>query len=299
MKYIEYVTRRFMARFDRFEPMIMDSTARKAFKKCDRFYFYRIVLGFAPVKEKYQANLDWGTARHVFREKLELFDIQVATSAALKVNIAESEVKKYRFLNDRVRLQKMLAVDYDNWEKEKEQGKIVTVEGSIEQPINIQLPDGSYSGGRVDKMIMWMGQLWDLDYKTSTKDQAYFASEKDPDDQATRYIYMLSKLHGNLIGGIVFDVMYNLESVVNQSYKVVIQKTQQQLDDWEKGELHLNKQLESNRAEDIWPMREGACQFCPFQRVCKKSNEKSMMAELEANYVLRPWDFEKIRETDT
>jgi hypothetical protein len=187
---------------------------------------------------------------------------------------------------------KSLATDYENWEKEKSQGKIKVL--YIEQVLNTVLPDGSIVAGRIDQGIEWSGQIWDRDWKTSSKPKMIFADQKDPDDQATRYIYILSKLHGRLIGGVVFDVIYNTKTVGPESYTHLVQRTPKQLEQWEKEQIHLNKQLKLNRDSDVWPMREGKCSFCEYKWVCRQSNEAAQVAKLESDFVKNPWDFTKV-----
>lgn len=285
-----------MAKFDRVETIYQDSTAMKYLKSCDRKYFYRIVLGFDVRKQKYQLNLDWGTARHKFREVLENTggDIKAAMEAGLSVKLTIPDprdygAKKFDYLN-KERLIKMFAIDYDLWEKEKAQNKIFVLH--TEQPLNVQLPDGSIVAGRVDQGVEWAGQIWDRDWKTSSKDKAYFAGEKDPDDQASRYIYIFTKLHGQVVGGVIFDVIYNAKTIENEHYTHIVSKTPKQLAQWEKEQIQVNRQLALNREHDTWPMREGNCKFCEFRSVCTKPNELSQMAELESSYVKRPWNFQ-------
>lgn len=289
-----------MAKFPRFESILQDSTAMKLLKSCDRKYFYRIVLGFAPKVEKYQANLDWGSIRHKFREVLETSngDLKLAMDKSLEIKVAPAEVK-FEFMNDRTRLMNMLAVDFQSYELEKDQNKIITIPGSVEQPINVQLPDGSFSAGRVDKMVEWAGAIYDLDYKTSSKSEIMFSKEKDPDDQSTRYIYMLGKLHGKPVGGIIFDVLQNSKTVENIKYKHIVTKTPLQLNQWEKEQIHINKQLELNRSNDVWPMRESSqCAWCPYVWVCRQSNERGQMDKLENEYVRKPWDLTKVEQEE-
>lgn len=299
MKLFEHPNKWFMAKFDRHEPMVQDSTQMKELKQCDRKYFYRMVLGFVPRVTMYQVNLDWGNVRHKFRQILEETNGDVATAMEegykIKLSIPNpnSPAAKFTYLN-KAAVTKAMGMDYARWIKEKEQGKIIVVPGSIEQPINCEMPDGSISGGRVDQMVMFNG-LWDRDWKTSSKPLKEFTKEKDPDDQATRYIYMISRLHGELIRGVMFDVLFTSntksEGLKMEHYVHTVSKTDKQLEMWEREQIHLNKQLNLNRDADIWPMREGKqCKFCDYAWVCRMNNEKAQMAKLESDYVVSPWN---------
>jgi uncharacterized protein (UPF0179 family) len=45
-----------------------------------------------------------------------------------------------------------------------------------------------------------------------------------------------------------------------------------------------------SREEDMYARNEENCSYCPFHQVCLKNTEGGMMAELEAKYMVRPWD---------
>lgn len=306
-KIVPHPNKWFMAKFDRYEPFIQDSTQMKELKQCDRKYFYRMILGFVPRVKMYQINLDWGNARHTFREILENTNGDVATAmeAAYKVKLTppnpNSPEAKYEYLN-KAALTKAMALDYQSYLREKELGRMVVIPGSVEQPLNVQMPDGSYTGGRVDQILQWNG-IWDRDWKTSSKPLPEFAKEKDPDDQATRYIYMLSKLHGDLIRGVMFDVLYTnytkKDGLKMELYEHLVSKTEKQLQMWEREQMHLNKQLLLNRDADIWPMRETKnCKYCEYAKVCRASNEPAQIAQLESNYIVQPWNHLNVKQKE-
>lgn len=309
MKLIDYPNKRFMARFNRYEPYLQDHTATQYLRECDRKYFYRIVLGRDVLKQTYQVVLDWGSAYHKFREILQKTNggLQEALKAALAMPLAIPEQGtpsyKFAYLN-RERQMRSFALAYQHWEKDQEQKKINVI--SVEEPINVELPDGSHSAGRPDEMVVWNGVLWVLDFKSTSKIQSIFASERNPNDQTTRYIYMPSKLHGKQIGGVIYDVLFNIEEPEKERvkkdrgptiYRHIEERTPSELKEWETNQIQLNVQLAANRKTDVWLKRESSqCKWCHYKFVCRKSNEMAQMAELETNFVVRPWDHENVSQ---
>lgn len=300
--------RDFMAKFERHEPVMQDSTMMKELMECPRKFFYRIVLGRVPRTSRYQIVFDFGSAYHKFREILEdTFQktgsaddaYKAAMAYVLSVNLPEdsSPYAKFSYLTN-IRLIKTCQIAYDYWEKEKKLGRFKVL--GIEQPINVQLPDGNYTSGRVDQIVDWSGQIWDRDWKTSSKDEKMFSAGVEPNDQATRYIYMLEKLHGKSVGGVIFEVIYQTKTVEPKIFVVPTQRTAAQLQHWETEQIMLNKILDMYRDQDFWPMHvfKTNCAWCDYAMVCRRPNEKSMMAVLEENYACKPWNHENVEQAE-
>jgi len=294
---VEHPNKKFMAEFDRYEPAIQDHTAMSVLKTCKRKYFLRIVLGRVFPKSQYQTVFDFGSAYHKFRELLETKGYQEAIGYILNVKLTPAEPNsKFAYL-DNIRLLKSCQAAYDHWKKEKELNRIKVI--AVEQPFNVQLPDGTFIGGRADQIVEWNGKLWGRDFKTTSKELSWFQRGLDPNDQATRYIYGESKLHGQQIEGIIFEAIYNTKTVGPKIYSALITKNKWQLDQWEREQVFNNRVLKTIREEDIWPMDDGyQCQFCDYAFVCRKSSEAAMVHELKSNYKLSPWDHSKVEQED-
>jgi PD-(D/E)XK nuclease superfamily len=314
----------FMARFNRYEPKIKDSTAVRSFKTCDRKYFLEIVLGFT--SNTGNIVFAWGISYHKYREVLEReygfgpnkppqFDLPRADAAhttarqiALKYWIAHSdeqpEGSKWEFMSTG-RLIQTFETAYEYWKIEKQRGQIEVI--AIEQPFNVQLADGSYRAGRADQLVRWNGALWGRDFKTTSKDSDFFARSIDPNDQFTGYILGESLLAGEPVQGQIVELMYNVKipkrTTPSKNYGPVVipltvAKTEQQLKQWERELVVVHKQIDMDRELDIWPMKEISCPFCTFHSVCIKPTESSMMAALEQNFTQRAWDCTKIGEVE-
>lgn len=306
----------FMAKFERYEPVILDHTAMITAKACLRKYFYQIVLGRVPKEEV--IYFAWGSAYHKFRHILEVeygigerkpadFDLDRANEAFTKATNAGLEYwrthgrdqeidTRFAFMTAARLLQSFMAA-YKHWCVEKQRGAIVVI--AAEQPFNIQLPDGSHRSGRADQIVRWSGKLWGRDFKTSSKDGAFYQRTLDPNEQFTGYTYAEGKLAGEQIQGQLIEVLYNANATKYKTngpniIELTASRTTYQLNQWEKEHMFYKRIIDMARAEDTWPMEEVSCSFCPYHQVCKQSSEASMMYQLETSYGVRPWDNTKI-----
>lgn len=307
-----------MKEFPRCEPLIKDHTAIHAAKTCFRKYFYQIVIGRVPNNEA--IYFAFGSSYHKFREVLEFEYLEktkgmdskqkrealneigeaallIATNAATATWKRKTKGKdpdvtdKFGFMTG-LRLVQSCMTAYKFWLNEKKLGKIEVL--SVEQPFNVMFPDGSSTSGRADQIVRWNGQLWGRDFKTTSKEGNYYSRGLEPNDQFTRYTYAESKLSGQRVEGQIIEVLYNSKTKGPIINTYLSSRTESQINNWVKEQMHFLKLLELNRKEDVWPMEEVNCPFCPYHQVCKKANEAAMINELKANYIYRPWDNTKI-----
>lgn len=306
----------FMAKYPRYEPVILDHTAMIAAKRCLRYYFYRIVLGRAPREDA--PYFAWGSAYHKYREMLEkgygingdkpkLFDESkaqesyvLAAQAGLdywKKHGRDQELgSKFEFMTTE-RLLKSFMKAYDYWAREKKQGKIEVI--AIEQTFNVELPDGSHRSGRADQIVRWNGKLWGRDFKTTSKDTAFYERSIDPNEQFTGYTYAEGKLCGEPIQGQIIELLFNGKPTKSdpkgpEIVEKVASRTPYQLAAWEREHIFYKGIIDKARETDIWPMQEVTCPFCPFHSVCKQGSEAGMMYQLESQYTVKPWDNTKV-----
>jgi hypothetical protein len=312
MEIHDHPNKKFMAKYDRYEPVILDHTAMISAKTCKRKYFYQIVLGRVPKEDA--IYFAWGSAYHKFREILERqygygnlkplkFDEQLANASfVIAANAGVDYWRKHgkdQGVDDKFswmtspRLLKSFAVAFKHWMLEKQQGKIEIL--AVEQAFNIQLPDGSYRSGRADQIIKWNGKTWGRDFKTSSKDGVFYARTLDPNEQFTGYTYAEGKLTGEQIQGQIIEVLYNAKATKKEEKgpEIVVltaSRTDYQLEMWEKEHMFYKKIIDMCRSEDIWPMEEVGCSFCPYHAVCKQGSEAGMMYQLESQFNVRPWN---------
>jgi hypothetical protein len=310
----EHPNKTFMEKFERFEPKILDSTAIQLAKMCKRKYFFQIVLG--KVSRVTPVYFNFGSAYHKFREVLELSymgnndmfrtprldgDFKAALQAATTYWDKHQRHDppagdKFDFMT-KLRLQQSCLVAYEHWQKEKQQGQIKVL--VVEQPFNVQIIDEEYTSGRFDQIVSFNGKIWGRDFKTSSKDGMYYQRGLTPNDQFTRYTYAESKLKGERVQGQLIEVLYNAKSTKTAQKgptitMIPVGRTDFELDDWERDELQIRKELDLARQTDTWVKNEGHCIFCPFHSVCKMPSIAGQMSKLDYEWDTRPWDNTKV-----
>lgn len=298
---------KFLKNLPRHEPSVMDSTAAKLLMDCRRKYFYRIVLGRKPLKDKFPVILQWGTHYHKFRELLETVGYLKAMEYALQVKLPDVDPNtKFGFLDHR-RFVLTCQKAYERWQDEKAKGKIEVL--AVEQFFTVELFEDYFIAGRWDQVIKWMGKIWIRDWKTTTKDKATFERQIEPNDQAIRYIVAGGKVHGRDIEGVVFEAAYNakepakkttlnMNSKYTEIYSVNTSRNTIQKDNWIREEELRSRQLKVYRQEDIWPMDATKCDWCEYHNVCKSSSEPTMEAKLKQDFKLSPWDCSNTEQVD-
>lgn len=308
--------RKFMVRFPRYEPIVKDHTAIITAKNCFRLYFYRIVLGKTPKEEA--IYFAWGNAYHSFRYHLQKEygygptkppkwdEIKAKEAFAVaafngieywKKHGRDQEAgTKYGFMTTE-RLLRSFKVAWEHWCRETQRGVFEVI--AIEQPFNIQMEDGTCRAGRADQIVKWSGKTWGRDFKTSSKEGQWYERTLDPNEQFTGYTWAEGKLAGIQIQGQLVEVLFNSNPTKSDTkgpkiLEYTASRTTYQLDQWEKEHIFFNKLLDQCREEDIWPMEEVGCPFCPFHVVCKQSSEASMIYQLETQFHTVPWDHTKV-----
>lgn len=294
MKLVEYPNKTFMPNLPRHEPFFQDHTSTIVLKNCPRKYFYRMVLGRTPFKEKYQVVFDFGSAYHKFRELLELEGYGAAMKYIMDVELTIPEPGfKFEYLN-KLRLMKSCQSSYDYWLNEKKQKNIEVI--AVEQPFNVSLDNGLFISGRADQIVKWNGGIWGRDFKTTSKDQVVFSKGLDPNDQSIRYNVGESLLHGQPIRGIIFEAMYNTKTVGPKIFSVLSTRVKYQLDQWIKEQKLVNRILQIYRETDTWPMHEHNCAWCAYAGVCRLTSEEAMVATLKSGFALKPWDHNNVEQ---
>lgn len=301
--------RKFLPIFERSEPIIKDHTAVKQFMECKRKYFYRIVIGKQAKKTSLESIFAWGTAVHKFAEIYSVsFDLTAALTAAdalYKKPVLDKPAWAHLDMATFLRTLGKVQAFFD---EEKRGGFIKTT--AVEAPFNIELPDGNQIGGRMDAIIKFGGQTWVRDYKTTTKRLDYFRTGLDPNDQATRYVYGLSRLQGwnsktqvnsAKANGVEFVLIGN-EAPTKTSpkgtkiEKVSISRSNDQLVSFEEQQMHIHKMIDLCREVDEWPMEPTNCTWCDYQQVCRAPTEGSMKEKLKTDFVHSPWDHQKVEQ---
>lgn len=310
---------RFFPQFKRFEAVTKDHTAVIMFKYCPRKYFYRIVLGRAPKESA--PYFAWGSAYHKFREVIEISyerclkeekdkksAMEIAFTEAANAGMAywkkngqdQPAGSKWEFMT-KERLLKSFMVAFQWWQKEKNTGAIVVL--ATEQPFNVAIGpkhngaegEYEYTGGRFDQIVRWNGKLWGRDFKTTSKEGAYYERGLEPNDQFIRYTFGESMLQGERVHGQIIEVLMNSKKSGPTIKPYPISFTEQQVSRWQIEQLeYWLPAIDRARELDMYPMSEHSCKFCEYHSVCKSPSESSMAMKLQTNYVLSPWDHTRV-----
>lgn len=307
MIYRDVPTRKFLPTLERVEPVSLDHSVTKAFKECPRKYFYRYVLGRKARKERSKLVFSFGNTIHKFFEVVYTTgDFDQALLAALRIHSppGPNDTKKDELIYSNTRVLDTIKICWEFYSREQKQGSITV--SAIEQPFNIMLPDGTETGGRWDQVIRTGGGDWVRDWKTTSKQVGYFATGFDPNDQATRYVYGLSRLKGwskenpdptAMAKGIFFTVIQNMESKASLKIETIpVTKNAQQLLAWEADQIFWYKFLSQCREADHWPMNENQCGWCDYRRVCQLGADSSKEYMLKNEFDLSPWDHNKVEQ---
>ncbi len=296
------------------ETKLMDSSAVTEYQVCPRKYFYRYVLGYAPIKKP--IYFAWGTSVHLFREKVETLylankdeDLQkiVAEGIQYALEFANKEfplaniLPKFDWMTP-ARLLRALLVSAQWWINEKQKGAIKVIAIELPWKVIIKNPHEETEfiiAGRFDNVIEWSRKVWGRDFKTTTEFGGYYINTLSPNDQFTRYTYAQNKLAGwneedpndlPQVGGQLIEVLFGNKTTEPKIEVFPTQRTRSELLTWKKEQIQIHRLMNVNRKDDIWPMNTKSCKFCEYRKVCEGSNETSQMNTLKHNYKIEKWD---------
>lgn len=309
------VLRRFLPILERYEPIILDSSAITTYKTCSRLFFYQYVL--AKVSKDSKPYIRFGSAYHKFREILSkryktwrienpTLDIDSfpdgflleATKAALDLFTKEggdpNPQDRHAHLT-KGRLFASIKIAYEYWKDEKRKGQVIVI--GVEDSINFQYANGNRKCGRVDESIEWNGKLWIRDFKCSGKDPKYYPKSLKIKDQAYTYLTGAASLSGRKVEGIIYEQMYNDKPTKTTQkgpsiHPHIIQFTPAQLKNWDYEQQLIHEQINRSRELDIYPMCENdlRCVWCDYYEVCDAMNENQMIAILNNKFKHKIWD---------
>lgn len=301
---------RFMRTLPRFELKYKDHSGIIVAKGCKRKYFYSEVLNLIR-KDTVNIYFPWGTSYHIFKQRMSeiygfgdkeprLFDEGLAKKAFAKANIEglkywmqygqdqKPDSKLAWFTVDR--LQQSFIKSFQYWVKERKLGQVKVLE--VEQFFIIQIKDGNYVQGRIDEFTIKMDKFWVRDYKTTSKSEDWFEKTLQPNNQVKTYSFGGARLTGRNVSGAILQAMFNAKSTKEgpkgpDIFEKIADVTEYELDQWEKEQVHWNKELAQCREDDVWPMSEVGCAWCEYQKVCLKGTEASQVYQIEQNYTRR------------
>ena len=293
------------------ESVVLDNSRISEYKACPRRYFYHYVLNLNP--DENPPWFTWGACYHKFREVLEVefkkyFDtstrsnakeacelsFQPAMTAAIQLwqdrikdRPIDYDKKKFMFMNLN-RFAESCAIAFKHWEKEKLTGNIEVI--AIEQPYSVVLPNGIPLGGRFDQIIKQNGKLLGRDFKTTTKQEMWYAKDLIPNHQFIQYTWAETSIIGSRVQGQLIETVFTEEKKVSTIKSFPIFYNQEQINIWLEEVQFITDLMSRSREMDIYPMNEKACAYCPYHEVCKAPTEQSQGMLLKLKYKHRIWD---------
>lgn len=293
-----------------------DSTSLGLLKECPRKYYYRMIRGLVPKKER--VPLVFGI---YFHSALEVYERMLAQEGDRKAALRETvrgilkdtrreaddglggKVPVVWVTEDNTRTRETLLRAVILYAEHFENDRLETVikadgEPAVELSFKIPLQTSASTGeqfilcGHIDKLVRLDGRTWVLDHKTTkmTLGDSYF-QQFSPNNQMSLYTSAAGVLHPKPVAGIIIDAVQLAVSFV-RFHRHLCVRTKQQLEEWYRDMLRWLKVAELFAELDDWPMNENSCHKwsgCEFRDVCNK-DEAVREAFLEADFKEEVWN---------
>ena len=305
------VPKKFLEKFDRYEPVILDNTAISLYKLCPRKYQLRIAMGFDEIETKpYFVS---GSSYHKYRDQFEInwkanADLSFIDRVDYSHIVAESEAIKLwnKITKDkevpapntkwdwitRSRLTKSLSIAKEWISVEKKNNNIIVI--ATEQPFIVEVIPNVFWGGKADQVARWNNRLWGRDFKTSSKEGQYYKRTLKPNSQFIGYTVAEELLHGSTVDGQLVEVLYNTKTAGPKITPYPNSFNIYEKGIWKRDLASWSDKIKKSRELDLYEVSESHCSFCQFHMVCSNTSENGMMATLESKFKLNPWDFQNI-----
>jgi hypothetical protein len=290
-----------------------DSTSLGALKTCPRYYYYRVVLGWAPRSES--VHLVFGIRLH---EAKECYDRQRANGASHDAAVIEAvgsalcatwddELNRPWQGDDqknRLTLIRTIVWYFEDYRNDPIQTIILAngkpaVELSFAFGSSYNSKDG-YNFilcGHLDRLGALNNTPYICDLKTTKHTiSGRFFESFTPHNQFSLYSYAVPIVYSIPAQGLIVDAA-QIAVTFSRFERQKVERTPSQLDEWY---VELGDYLghaEDYAAAGRWPMNEQSCGNyggCAFRRVC--SHSPGVREQwLKADFVQRTWDPLRVR----
>ncbi len=291
-----------------------DSTSMGALKRCPRYYYYSIVLGWVPREES--VHLTFGLR---FHECMESYDkakalgathhqaLRTAVRTAL-TNTWNHDLKRPWFSDHKYKNRYTLVRSVIWYLTKFADDPLETVvlangKAAVELSWRLELGRVSFTGepvlacGHLDRLATWEKNVWIVDYKTTyTAINEDFFDRYSPDNQFSTYSYAGKVVYHQNIQGIIANVAQVLVEGTRFQRGFVV-RTPTQLEEWRTDLDWWISLAEECAKRGYWPQNDMACGLfggCAYRKICGKS--PGVRDDwLRASYVQRSWDPLKVR----
>jgi hypothetical protein len=277
-------------------PIIIDNFMVSQIKACPRKYFWRVEKGLVNMIRPSFAPT-FGIAVHKAMEAFYLGGTSLEATRAF----LESYIPFWkRFGNPEVSRTPELGVEIvDGFCTQFENDPYKTVEGCVEIGFMTELtPDVLYCG-RIDRMVEIGGDVYVLDWKTSS--MPWLFCER-PNDQGTGYVWGAGEIKGVKIEGVIFDVIHTRATSLKAQKegtpkwltdRRISGRSAWEVEEWKETTLHYAGMIKGCQASGVWVKNGEACvnynQICEYAQLC---NSQGVMQDriMENEYEVSKWE---------
>lgn len=295
-----------------------DSTSLGALKRCPRYYYYNIIMGYVGRGESVHLRFgsEYNNALVTFHKlRAQGQDYETATLGAVRYALEHTwdEVLGRPWTSDeptknRATLVRTVIWYLDRFKDDTLQTQVfASGEPAVELPFRIHIDqDSSLTGesyilcGYLDRFVdsESTGTHWITDWKTSkyALDEKYFA-RYTPDNQVSQYDFAGAVMGAKTISGVIIDAV-QLGVTFSRFQRAQITRTPAQREEWLKDSLHYIRDNERYVEQNYWPMNDTSCEKyggCPYRVICSATPE-IRQKHLDALFYKRQWDPLVVRE---
>lgn len=293
-----------------------DSTSLGALKRCPRYYYYNIVLGYTSHSESphLRFGIEYNDAIVEYHKaRAEGLDYEPAVARAVLYALSHTwDTKLGRpWTSDEPTKNRETLIRAVVWYLDQYQDDpletviLATGKPAVELSFRVELE--MHSGlsdeqyilcGYLDRQVNFVNLLWFTDRKTTkgALDERYF-NQYSPNNQISQYTFAGAVISHKPIAGIIIEAV-QVGVTFARFQRAQINRTEAQLEEWHRDAEIYIRQNEAYVAAGYWPQNDTSCQQyggCPFQSICSIS-PSLRQRHLDGLFSRRVWDPLLIRE---
>ena len=293
-----------------------DSTSLGALKRCPRYYYYNIIMGYVHRGEN--AHLTFGSA---YNNSLVYYQIRRANG----IDYENAVVDAVRYALSSTWNEKLgrpwtsdeptktretlvrTVIWYLDQFKDDVLETVIMADGrpAVELPFRIDIGMHSEITGEDYSLCGYLDQKvegnlgrWIKDWKTTkyALDDKYF-QRYTPDNQVSQYAFAGQIMDSKPVSGVVIDAA-QLGVTFSRFQRATIGRTTSQLEEWITDSKFYIRQNEEFVALNYWPQNDTSCEKyggCPYREICA-TTPKLRQTKLDAMFQTRIWDPLRERE---
>lgn len=291
-----------------------DSTSLGWLKKCDRKYYYSMILGLRRKSLAFQSDemvhLDFGITYHrakeLYYKTIALGEdhetaLDVVVDYVLTVTWVEGKPWESNHpKKNRDSLLRTVIWNLDKYRDDPAQTIILSSgKPAVELSFKFELDHERKLDGRpyilcghLDRLAYFGSDPYVFDYKTTGSSiGSYFFEQYNPDNQMSLYTLAARVLYNVPVVGVIVEAAQVLVGTSDFGRGITM-RSEAQIDEWIEDTMFWFDRAERNVTRKYWPMNDKSChQYggCPFREVCSK-DPAVRQNFIDTNYVVHPWN---------